>query len=223
VTDFESSSMRVSDADRESAMTALGEHMSTGRLTLDEYGDRAAQVSTAKTRQELFAQFSDLPQPWPKLSGETPPVVTPEPLPRTAAPVPRPRVGLGLAVAGSIPVTWVAAVLVTIITGYWAVFLIPVLLTVLGAVLLGRGVHRLGRRVAGNFSQATGFTGFNGDWVRRDDRDDARSARYTQRSAWQAEMLGQLNAQIQRGMERGMRGGYGRGGRYRGHHGRRHH
>ena len=221
--------MRISDADRESAMTALGEHMSTGRLTLDEYGDRAAQVSTAKTRQELFAQFSDLPAPWPKISGIT---TATEPQQPVSAAVARGRGGVrtGLAVAAAIPVTWIAAVLVTILTGYWAVFLIPILLTVLGAVLLGHGVHRLGRRVVGNFNQATGFSGFNGgNWVGRDYQgDDAarwerRSARYAQRAGWQAEMFGQLNAQIQRRVERGMRGGYGRGGgQYRRHHGRRH-
>ena len=136
-------------------MTALGEHMSIGRLTVDEYGERAAHVAAAKTRQDLFAPFGDLPEPWPKLSGVGTPTVTPAPQQPVAAPVARRRPGTGLAVAALIPLTWVAAVLATIITGDRAVFLIPILLTVLGAVLLGRGVHRLGRRVVGKFSQAT--------------------------------------------------------------------
>ncbi|HEY4458682.1 MAG TPA: DUF1707 domain-containing protein [Pseudonocardiaceae bacterium] len=246
MTDFESSSMRISDADRESAMTALGEHMSTGRLTVDEYGERAAQVAAAKTRQELFAQFTDLPEPWPKLvgSGTTTAMPTPQP-----APVVRSRARTGATVAALIPVTWVAALLVTIITGYGIVFLIPALLTVFGIVLLARGIRRVGRRVAGNFNQATGFTGFTGDWVRRDyqrdyqyedegydgcdDRYDRyaarwerRAARYAQRGAWHAGSLGQMiSAEIERGMRGAYgygRGNYGRGGQYRHrHHGRR--
>jgi hypothetical protein len=243
VTDFDSSSMRISDADRESAMTALGEHMSIGRLTVDEYGERAAQVAAAKTRQELFAQFTDLPQPWPTLVGPGTTTAMPAPQP-AAAPMVRSRARTGATVAALIPVTWVAAVLVTIITGYWAVFLIPVLLTVFGAVLLGRGVRRLGRRVAGNVNQATGFTGFTGDWARRDyqyDDDDGydgsgrydrhaarwerRAARYTQREGWRAGSIGQMiSAEIERGMRGGYgygRGNYGRGGQYRRHHGRR--
>src|SRR5437660_6732022 len=140
--------MRVSDADRESAMTALGEHMSTGRLTVDEYGERAAHVAAAKTRQDLFAPFDDLPEPWPKLSGTGAPTVTPTPVQPAPAPVVRGRAGAGWAVAALIPVTWMAAIVVGIATGYWAVMLIPILLTVFGAVLLGRRAHRLRRRVA---------------------------------------------------------------------------
>jgi hypothetical protein len=244
VTDFESSSLRISDADRESAMTALGEHMSTGRLTVDEYGERAAQVAAAKTRRELFAQFTDLPQPWPTLVGSGTTTAMPTPQPAPTPPV-RSRLRTGATVAALIPVTWVAAVLVAIITGYWAVFLIPVLLTVFGAALLARGVHRLGRRVAGNFSQATGFTGFDGSWVRRDyqyeDEDcyddgpgrydryatrwERRAARYGRRGGWGAQSLGQMiSAEIERGMRGAYgygRGSYGRGGQYRRHHGRR--
>lgn len=206
-------------------MTALGEHMSTGRLTVDEYGERAAHVAAAKTRQDLFAPFDDLPEPWPKLSGVDTPTVAPAPQP-TAVPIARSRPGTGWAVAALIPLTWLVAIPVTIMTGYWVVFLIPILLTVLGAVLLGRGVHRIGRRVAANFSQATGFNGFGPDrYERYAAHWERRATRIAQRAGWQAEMMGELNAHIQRSVQHGMRS-YGRGGQYRRqhhhHHGRRH-
>jgi hypothetical protein len=190
VTDFESSSMRVSDTDRESAMTALGEHMSTGRLTVDEYGDRAARLSTAKTRADVLALFDDLPAPRPTFSGAQDEVVTPIPLAPEPAPTRARRPGLGLAMIPLVPVSWVAAIVIALATGHWAIFLLPILLTVFGAVLLGRGVHRLGRRVVANFTEATGWVG--------------PQRRQYDRSGWKNEMLGQLGAEIQRGLrERG--------------------
>jgi hypothetical protein len=236
VTDFESSSMRVSDADRESAMTALGEHMSTGRLSLDEYGDRSALVSTAKTRHDLLVPFEDLPEPWPKISGVDQVAATP--VVPTPVAVARRRGMSGWVLAPLVPVVWVAAIVVGLATGYWVVFLIPLAFTILGAVLLGRGVRRVGQRVAGNLTEATGFTGWNRDWAGRDYRDEVGQARQDRdvnrnaarwerrmgRYGWQAEVLGQIGAEIQRGM----RGAYGRGGydyrrRHHHHHGRRHH
>ena len=242
VTGFESSSMRVSDADRESAMTALGEHMSAGRLSLDEYGDRSAQISTAKTRHDLLVLFEDLPEPGPRISGVDEVTPTTPIAPQPAA-VARRRGMSGWVLAPLIPLTWVTAIVVGVATGYWAVFLIPLVLTIFGAVLLARGVRRVGRRVAGSFTEATGFTGFTGwnrgpnGWDGRDyrdgERDEAREARQDRnfyrdaarmgRYGWQAEILGQIGAEIQRGM----RGAYGRGGydhrrRHHHHHGRRH-
>jgi hypothetical protein len=243
VTDFESSSMRVSDADREAATTALGEHMSTGRLTIDEYGDRAARVSTAKTRRDVLELFDDLPRPWPDFSGVDQAAPTPvEPMP-TAEPAVRSRGGAGWAVAAAIPLSWLAAVVVVLITGSWAIFLLPFLLTILGAVMLGRGVHRVGKRMIGNFSQATGFSGFNGDWNARQyrdeswaDRQEARWERHAERQGerwqrhadrWQRDaarrqgrIIGDVGAQIGAEVQRGMREAYARNRR---HHGRRRH
>ena len=61
----ESAEIRVGDTEREAAMTALGEHMSLGRLDVDEYGERSAKVAAAKTRGELLEVFTDLPDPRP--------------------------------------------------------------------------------------------------------------------------------------------------------------
>ncbi|MET3804974.1 hypothetical protein ABIB25_001970 [Nakamurella sp. UYEF19] len=61
--------IRIGDAERNAAVEALGEHMTTGRLDLDEYGTRSAIANTAKTVGELQALFADLPAPHPTLPG----------------------------------------------------------------------------------------------------------------------------------------------------------
>ena len=64
--------IRVGDAERNSAMDALGEHLSSGRIDLDEFGTRSAQVSQARTVGDLRALFVDLPAPHPNLPGPAP-------------------------------------------------------------------------------------------------------------------------------------------------------
>ena len=61
--------VRVGDAERNAAVTALGEHMATGRLDLDEYGTRSAVANTARTVGDLQALFADLPAPHPQRPG----------------------------------------------------------------------------------------------------------------------------------------------------------
>jgi hypothetical protein len=46
-------------------MKALDEHMSAGRLDPEEYGQRVAQASVARTREGLDELFVDLPEPHP--------------------------------------------------------------------------------------------------------------------------------------------------------------
>lgn len=65
MSEYQPSDIRVSDAEREEALAKLGEHMSAGRLDIDEYGERSAKVATAKTRGELLGLFGDLPEPKP--------------------------------------------------------------------------------------------------------------------------------------------------------------
>ncbi len=89
--------MRVGDAEREAALRALGEHMSAGRLDIEEYGERTARVAAARTRGELAALFDDLPPPRPSFATAPAP-----PQPRqVAAPAPwlTPPVVLALVVA----------------------------------------------------------------------------------------------------------------------------
>jgi len=61
--------IRVGDAEREAAMSMLGEHMSQGRLDLAEFETRTGQVAAARTRGELEEIFTDLPAPHPDLSN----------------------------------------------------------------------------------------------------------------------------------------------------------
>jgi hypothetical protein len=67
--------VRVGDQERNAALEALGEHLSAGRLDLDEYGERSAEVTTARTVADLEALFDDLPAPHPQLSGWALPAV----------------------------------------------------------------------------------------------------------------------------------------------------
>jgi len=55
--------MRIGDAEREAAIEALGEHYAAGRLTKDEYDERAEQVWAARTSSQLYPMFADLPRP----------------------------------------------------------------------------------------------------------------------------------------------------------------
>jgi hypothetical protein len=61
VADENAPELRVSDADREHAATALREHLAQGRLTLDELAERLDRTYAARTRGELDAISADLP------------------------------------------------------------------------------------------------------------------------------------------------------------------
>ncbi|MGH3835222.1 MAG: DUF1707 SHOCT-like domain-containing protein, partial [Pseudonocardiaceae bacterium] len=50
-------------AEREAAMEALGKHMGTGHLEVDEYTQRMDRAATARTVAELDELFVDLPAP----------------------------------------------------------------------------------------------------------------------------------------------------------------
>ncbi|TDV36647.1 DUF1707 domain-containing protein [Actinophytocola oryzae] len=57
--------LRIGTAERESAVKLLSEHMSEGRLSLEEYEERMAVVLEARTRADLKPLFTDLPPPYP--------------------------------------------------------------------------------------------------------------------------------------------------------------
>jgi hypothetical protein len=54
-------SLRISDADRESAVALLGDQYAIGRLTKEEYDERSDAVWSAKTQGDLAPLFADLP------------------------------------------------------------------------------------------------------------------------------------------------------------------
>lgn len=53
--------LRAGDADRERVVERLRRHVGEGRLTLDEFSDRAAAAYRARTLGELSALTGDLP------------------------------------------------------------------------------------------------------------------------------------------------------------------
>ena len=63
-------------------MTLLGEHMSAGRLEIDEYDQRCQQAAVARFRSDLNALFADLPSPRPQ--DELPAPVRNRPSPQAA-------------------------------------------------------------------------------------------------------------------------------------------
>lgn len=65
--------IRISNDERDEAISTLGVHLSTGRLELAEYEERCGRAVSARTRGELEELFTDLPAPHPDLSSAAPP------------------------------------------------------------------------------------------------------------------------------------------------------
>jgi hypothetical protein len=72
-TNFPPGDMRVSDADRDRAVSELSEHFQAGRLTSEEFDERSGQALRARTGSDLEVLFADLPRPQPP-AMPTPPV-----------------------------------------------------------------------------------------------------------------------------------------------------
>ena len=64
------SHLRASDADRAAVADVLAAHMSSGRLTVEEYDERLAQAWSARTYGELAPLTADLPAPAPRPADE---------------------------------------------------------------------------------------------------------------------------------------------------------
>ena len=62
--------VRISDEERTQVVDRLRRHCAEGRITLDEFSDRAGQVYAARTRGELVEVLADLPEPVPPLADE---------------------------------------------------------------------------------------------------------------------------------------------------------
>jgi len=63
--------MRISDADRASALDLLSEQFAVGRLDKDEFDERSDAVWSAKTQGDLTPVFADLPVRSPALPVRT--------------------------------------------------------------------------------------------------------------------------------------------------------
>jgi hypothetical protein len=59
--DFPDGDLRVSDAERDRALSELSEAFQVGRITAGEFDERSGQALSARTGQELAALLADLP------------------------------------------------------------------------------------------------------------------------------------------------------------------
>lgn len=64
--------LRLSDAERQQAAEALGEHFAAGRLDADEHEERSSVLWQARFADDLRPLFGDLPGPHPALLGGAP-------------------------------------------------------------------------------------------------------------------------------------------------------
>jgi Domain of unknown function (DUF1707) len=55
--------VRIGDAERDSAVSALGDHFAAGRLTRDEFDERIDKAMQARFQSDLQPLFADLPGP----------------------------------------------------------------------------------------------------------------------------------------------------------------
>lgn len=106
--------MRIGDAERDSAITALGEHYAAGRLTKAEYDERSEVALRARTGSELRALFLDLPPTREQAEASRRTA-------RAARPAARPAVWQ---VVPLVPLLVALAVLVAVSTGGWWLLLV---------------------------------------------------------------------------------------------------
>jgi hypothetical protein len=135
--------MRIGDTEREQALAALGEHMSAGRLDIDEYGERSAKVTAARTRGELLELFTDLPAPKPTFGAPAPkPAAAPPPPAKVADQSVERRTGAQVSMATISAAAWPVAIAIGLFLHQWEFMAVPVLLSWFTGSLWGRGHHR---------------------------------------------------------------------------------
>ena len=127
-------------------MAALGEHLTAGRISLDEYGDRSAHAVHAQTRGELAALFVDLPAPHPDLTAAVVGVGPPVPVASAptdgvpALPPQQHQLTVRRAVKTAERLLWVVGVPLLFIIGrgdlWWLVF-VPVALSLMASQIPG--------------------------------------------------------------------------------------
>jgi len=75
---FPAGDIRVSDAERDRALSELSVAFQAGRITADEFDERSGQVLAARTGRELTAPLADLPRVHPPAPRETAPPPAPQ-------------------------------------------------------------------------------------------------------------------------------------------------
>jgi hypothetical protein len=72
--------VRIGDAERDRAIAALGDHFAAGRLSREEFDERAETAMQARFDDDLEPLFADLPAPEPvpePIAGDRHPTVWP--------------------------------------------------------------------------------------------------------------------------------------------------
>jgi DUF1707 SHOCT-like domain len=140
VGEIEPSDLRISDTERELAVRLLGEHMSDGRLDVEEYGERSARATAAKTRREVIELFADLPEPKPRFgtAAAAPPPYQPA---ASASPAPTRFEDRPLAQrlwGALVPLSAILAVILFLtVFKVWFIFLLPAAVAVIGGAIWG--------------------------------------------------------------------------------------
>jgi len=120
-------SPRIGTAEREAAMAALDAHLEAGRLDPEEYGERSARVTEARTAADLEPLFADLPEPRPLTPAGT---AVPVParndgaLPATRTPDSGALARWGPPISGALPVIALVLFLTVPIPHAWVFFLL---------------------------------------------------------------------------------------------------
>lgn len=126
------SGFRIGDAEREAAVNALGEHFAAGRLSREEYDERADRALAARTTADVTPLFTDLPAPHPHAPSAGSTWSTPRPSYRPAPARRGPRFPM-------LPVLLAVIGVAVLLKAPWLVFL------VLGALWFSRSRHHGGR------------------------------------------------------------------------------
>jgi hypothetical protein len=139
VGEIEPSDLRISDTEREQAIRLLGEHMSVGRLDVDECGERSARAAAAKTRRELTELFADLPGPRPTFGAAAAPAPAQPPGDRAPRAISHEERMAAQRVWGAmVPLSAILAVVLFFTVAHvWFIFLLPAVVTVLGGAVWG--------------------------------------------------------------------------------------
>jgi hypothetical protein len=132
--DYPAGELRVSDADRDRAVSELSEHFQAGRLTSEEFDERSGLALRARTGSDLAGLFADLPRP---PAPAMPPPVSPGPAPRVFRPVLVGPVAIVLAV--------VVAVLASGRSDHLSAALIPLVIVLVVVRRVAGGSRRRGR------------------------------------------------------------------------------
>jgi Domain of unknown function (DUF1707) len=135
--------LRVSDADRDRALTELSEHFQAGRLTAEEFEERSGLALQAKTGNDVRALLADLPVSQAAGTGMTPAPGGPAMPRHRGAPI----AAIVAVACGFLAVTALAGLLSAGGSQHhgWGAVIVPIVLLLVLLRRLGRGAG--GRRL----------------------------------------------------------------------------